>query len=425
MHEVRTKVGKYIFSSQYTSPAGYNPPVVGTLTLNQDSERIGVPVDDWRSKIARGKSATSAFFGSQNTYRSRQTNASGLATRKSDGKVASVTFSGHYIRVTSVPNPHPNTILTTTANNQALSNFVSRAISTQRSTQGGVFVGEIKEAVELITHPAKALRQGLDKFLRSSIKTAQKASRRRLGKSAVPSRVLKDKNIRKALSDTWLEQAFGWNPLMADIRDGAKGLARLVNNDYPPRKTVSGTGHDDILKSEVLNSSSVGIWTFTWFVRTSTKCDVRFVGSVITGSARSSPLREFGFMPSDFFPTVWELIPWSFVADYFTNIGDMIQNASFGTSNLAWICRTERRLTSAITHSPKLVMNSPLTFDDLGVGLLPGNGRFTRKEVVRDIYTGTFVPDFQFEIPGLGTKWINLGALAASSRRSSRAIRRL
>lgn len=32
----------------------------------------------------------------------------------------------------------------------------------------------------------------------------------------------------------------------------------------------------------------------------------------------------FGFSAKEFVPTLWELLPWSFLVDYFTNVGDIL-----------------------------------------------------------------------------------------------------
>jgi hypothetical protein len=45
--------------------------------------------------------------------------------------------------------------------------------------------------------------------------------------------------------------------------------------------------------------------------------------------------------------------------------------------------------------------------------------------VTRAPYIGSLIPSLQFTIPGLGTKWINMGALIAQSRATSRRIARL
>jgi len=50
----------------------------------------------------------------------------------------------------------------------------------------------------------------------------------------------------------------------------------------------------------------------------------------------------FGFQPSEFLPTAWELLPWSFLADYFSNIGDCLTAWSTVTDKVevAYINRT-------------------------------------------------------------------------------------
>jgi hypothetical protein len=45
-----------------------------------------------------------------------------------------------------------------------------------------------------------------------------------------------------------------------------------------------------------------------------------------------------GFSWESFVPTVWELVPYSFILDYFTNIGDVLSAGLLVQSHLAWGC---------------------------------------------------------------------------------------
>jgi hypothetical protein len=117
-----------------------------------------------------------------------------------------------------------------------------------------------------------------------------------------------------------------------------------------------------------------------------------------------------GFDLSSWAPTLWELIPYSFLIDYFSNIGDVIRGWSQMGVRLAWCNRTSRKTFT------KTAWSSPS-------GVFPAQAfsaaKFvcTRVRVSRASYSGTTVPKPILEIPSLGSlKWLNIAALIANRR---------
>jgi hypothetical protein len=70
---------------------------------------------------------------------------------------------------------------------------------------------------------------------------------------------------------------------------------------------------------------------------------IRYKGAVIAQVKGPSWQNDdlFGFNPQNFIPAAWELLPWSFLADYFTNIGDILTASIVSTKHLAYTNRTE------------------------------------------------------------------------------------
>jgi hypothetical protein len=124
----------------------------------------------------------------------------------------------------------------------------------------------------------------------------------------------------------------------------------------------------------------------------------------------------FGFSPEQFLPTAWELLPYSFLIDYFTNIGDIIYGWSTLTADLAWCNRTSRKW-----FERTVICNSDLSFaktlipDMTVVTGTPSKSVVTKTSVSRAEYNGTLIPDFTFELPSFGSlRWLNIAALIAS-----------
>jgi len=223
---------------------------------------------------------------------------------------------------------------------------------------------------------------------------------------------------KRYLRDTWLEWSFGVQPLISDIKSGYDALSSLNEdvNEYASgigrRTNVTQTeqfGQGDVISSNVLS------WTFQ--DRKSQDYSVRYFGKV---NVKTNPggwrfaSDTFGFRWAEFVPTVWELIPYSFLVDYFTNIGDIITAYSTCSSALKWVARTEREelFVEYVGFKPnKLVLTQYQIREEL---FRPPTFRRSAKTVLRSTYVGSLIPQLEISLPGYGLKWLNMAALAKS-----------
>lgn len=369
----------------------------------------GSNYSDWKDRIKTGRNATTSLTGTDYTYRPAYMNYS---AHHSSPHLVTVGSTIVYRNIMGFAHSFPNVSPTTTglslsrANNRALTQFVQRAIAARRSMQGGVFLGELRQTIAAVRNPARALRRGFDDYAGTLIKRSRglrrlPPSRRRI-------------TANRIVSDTWLEYNFGWAPLFSDIRNGAEALAKSrIEPTKPKTKFVQGNGKDS---TGVVNTSG-GQHSVSGLIIQKTLQIESFYSIKYYGKVRvyhpSSLVSQLGLLPEDFVPTVWELVPWSFVADYFTNIGDLIQAACFLRSNMAWVSKGQKTATE--TKVVLSIAAKPLNTYVTGSG---HDGAHSVVQVSRAPYLGSLVPDLEFEIPGFGRKWINLGALANSLRQA-------
>jgi hypothetical protein len=287
---------------------------------------------------------------------------------------------------------------------QARMGFLSKVRKARSSFQGGVFLGELKEAVHMIVRPGQALRKSI-----SSYSTAAKKAVRRAKNS---------KAATKALTGTYLEKSFGWGPLAADIDNGMEALARtslLIPEvvQYTAFKEYT-TGVGDY--TNVPPGTGIGILSR---YRTRFSGLLRYKGAVAWESSNLAPSwrSNWGLETRDFVPTVWELIPWSFMVDYFTNLGKVIDAASLGTVSLRWGCKSTKQEAAHQLYSRKVYAPDPPNQQHYTVEavIVPAQhlSRFSfSRQIIDSVSVG--VSDLRFRCPGIDdtAKWLNIGALA-------------
>jgi hypothetical protein len=241
-------------------------------------------------------------------------------------------------------------------------------------------------------------------------------------------RNLTPSGLLRSISSRWLEYVFGWKPFINDIDDGMRAIARLYVG-RPPTVFVSAKS-----QSEEKNPSTAQIQTIAGHTVSLMPIQRKTYGYKIYGQVSisnqgvGSLAHEFGIKLDEFVPTLYELIPFSFLADYFVNLGAVISAWSLNTSVIRWLNYGEMR-TSEVEISPALISyNGPTSppwiikehYIEFGTPFK--FVRFTKSRNGFPSYSG-LVPSLQFQIPGLSTKWLNIAALALQHSDTSRRTR--
>lgn len=383
--------------AEFKGTSGFSSSHTQTVTYSEN-------IPGWKQLIAEGKNATTSLTGrkfkvksdgyfrfyfnkGKVSYAVKEAFASGYIPK--DGQQ---TFTGY-----------PG-VDQTKANNDALTNFVKRAKGVSRLFQGGIFLGELTEAVRMVKNPANALRRGLDDYAATLKKRRPQLNR------TPPNRRLAV--ARRIVSDTWLEASFGWTPLLSDIENGVKAIQSYAKDENRPRLVkVSGKGSSSTTMAPATSGDADGPIVLNYLENRTNLFEVKFYGAVSAFNPRSQAFNHWGVSLSDVAPTVWELVPWSFLADYFANIGNIIECATFLRSSLAWVNRS----TKASVTQTFSVSTPPFPGGTRYVLGVPAE--FELAEVTRAAYTGSLIPTLEFRLPGSGWKVANMAALASSLKR--------
>jgi hypothetical protein len=381
-------------SPDYVVTKGYDTVDIGTNQVGDDRP-------NWRSLVKDLTDATNAY------------NARFISVKGGQGGTAKGTWITDYggfdyaqedsksgwLGVLLYPDPPT---VSSSAINRAKGAFAKKAAQKISPFAGGVFLGELAEAVRMMKSPAKAL---FDSVLYQYLPGAKRRKR----KNKDP------KKARKAIAELWLEHAFGWQPLIGDVKAGAETLSRLVN-DFRPSEGVQVTIQDtsDVF-SPIEGAGSQGNVSWRYNVSVVDEVTVRLKGAV-----RMAPqdtlrgnLDVLGLDWTSVIPTLWELIPMSFVTDYFSNVGDIITSACQVQSRLVWAAMVERRkrIYTYDGFSDTSPTNLGPTYRNFKTSVSAGKVQVTVTDFVRT-RVPSIVPSLQFECPGVGSlKWLNLAAL--------------
>jgi hypothetical protein len=142
---------------------------------------------------------------------------------------------------------------------------------------------------------------------------------RRYGFNRDRARYFRDKkqNFRRSrdLAGLWLELQYGWRPLLSDIHDGYEFLAR------PEKKTQLS-----FLRGEGSGTLTYDLDVATGGTTGNGKVSVRARASILA-ALRSEVLHsanQGGLINP--LQVAWELVPFSFVVDWFMPVGNVLQN---------------------------------------------------------------------------------------------------
>lgn len=144
---------------------------------------------------------------------------------------------------------------------------------------------------------------------------------------------------------------------MMDIDAILKEIPKLHTSErLTSRATLTDTQTDS-----VTSTLSWSVFTFPVTTKTTQTTKVR---ATVLYEDKFDVLQDFGVSPADIFGAAWELIPYSFIVDYFVNIGDLLE--AFKGQN------SRRILAGSITTTTDTVVER--TF--LGSSTIPGYPEF-------------------------------------------------
>jgi hypothetical protein len=262
----------------------------------------------------------------------------------------------HYTRISinrplkappfSGPQPIPANLL-----QKVKSDLISKAKGQQWNAP--VFAAEAGKTVEMVTKSAKALVDILLALRRGRIDRALEVMNLRNTK-----RIVRDynksygKDPTKAAANAWLQTKYGWIPFMSDVRDATNTLMDVVDSSAGRTGTVRAHAKEELVWIETNDVYEVSPALIGDTIH-QRKTSVRAVWHFVVPSA-DLPGR-FGLLNPAL--VAWELVPFSFVADWFLPIGDYLAGLDVGMrfdhKSGVYGCRVEETLIAQATDNPQ------------------------------------------------------------------------
>lgn len=286
--------------------------------------------------------------------------------------------------------------------NVAGANIRNALFQAQSTFQSAVFIAELGKTSNLVLGLAHECLTAFKGYRKKALNHI--AKKRREGAF--------DEDTLKDVTGMYLSTVYGISPLLNDIDNGMRTIANIINKPLGiPVKTTD----QDTISSEVGNLN--GVWgSFAPYafrggiqVTCSIHCKAFLKFGDVTDNAYVS--RSLGGDLSSFVPSLYELMPYSFLIDYFSNVGTVIGAASLGSVDLGWSYFTVRTVTK-IKGGLERTSSVPA---DRRVFLTGGNFTIQRKHFYRNsgLPAFNFFKAFQLEVPGV-RQGINTLMLALS-----------
>lgn len=368
--------------------------IKGTDRVGLSSKRVGIELPRYKQLIANRMGATTPLTAHQETV----TFQSGSHSFEDVFESPSGLKPGDYIYTSdkngwsfnqAVP-PAVVSDAVAKAEADATGRYYSKIQDIQKSVQGQVMALELKQTVQLLKNPFTSGVAVL-KALLNNASTFRGPVRRS--------------------SELWLQYRFGILPLISDIEGIKKALSKVSTPEFIGSERVYA----------VRESATTDIWTGA------DQYGVNLKGNIVT-SCKAESIIRFGYHHSaksaftartddlaesflnirDLPSTAWEVIPYSFLIDYFLNVGSILNAATTYTGDVVWTSRsTVTTCTTVLTVSTAEVVNKSV------YRLISFNPSVVTRKIRRVNRTTAppGIPALTFELPGSNIKLANIAAL--------------
>lgn len=299
----------------------------------------GRSMNDWVTpgfavKRDRGEIVNNPMSSAETSY---EVGSSGFEARFLEGATAGILRQGgpFFVKEIGPPVATPMGIDVQNLVNYARTNALSKCRSS--GFKGLVAIAELGKTMRMLTHPLEAIHSLIDVIyqarqhgenLRVEKRNGEVRSingrkvYRRKSTHRGPGRVVGKPEsllipISEAISGSVLMYNLGLRPLLMDLQAVLRDIPQAHQQERLSFRSDASESYTDVTTSTVAPS----LFQPTFRTETTHKVKVRAV--VMVEDTFSVPI-DFGVSLMDIPSAVWEVVPFSFVLDYVTNVGDVL-----------------------------------------------------------------------------------------------------
>jgi len=399
-----------------------------TLSLLCPGTKVCNAVKGYKELIRKGSNATGAYSVDASTVESNKSGEWSLELKPLNAATPTNTesVSGFTTNFTL-----PGTIPTSssTADSKALADLYKKIRSQQEKLNSLASAVEFGDVVRQFGAPFSAIVDLSNKHL-----NRLELERRGLKGSVA----FKRAKWLRIVAASYLEYSFGLAPLIADTRAVAEAVAQFNNDEslseLTQRSKVVCRGEDQASSTSTTftNVDSGRLW-IRRTDKSSSVSRVQYIAGLqavphAPAFGSNERLRELlGIKPENIPAAVWEGIPWSWLADYFTNVQDILDSLGTSTASVAWVCKTVTvKHTRVISETvDKARTAQAVAAISKAVSNIENKDAYAR--IVRTVLTRTpnvllGLPSLYFEYPTKWRQYANMAAALFARREKTSAL---
>jgi len=412
------------FVTQYGAADAAHLVTTSKSIIRCNKTRTGADNPKYKELIQQGLNAANYMYAYNQKVAWKLGRVNFTRFNAGEGKTYSG-FSEAFITPNTVAAGIP-TGLFNNAKNAAAIGIRQRIAKETTTVSGGVILGELRETLHMLRHPAESINRLLTKFIKDrelNLKRAQKlrvrnAKLKSRERMPIPGYTVKNGNLRETsdtIAKSWLELVFGLDPFMSDIASILEAALPVYMEPKIKRLTFTAQAAESVSSASVItpSGSSIEVPSFTeWTDEVSCRYTVGYkveIQGVQSGWQRV--IDQSGFNLREIIPTIWELLPWSFLIDYVSNIGDVIAANAVSLSNVAWSFLTTRRTAKRVISAQG--SRGKVASWDLWAKFVNGNDYLSSSSIVEVKREAASIPfgELRFSLPEKKRQYQNMAAL--------------
>lgn len=218
-----------------------------------------------------------------------------------------------------------------TTQSLALASFVRKARKRMTKIDTGVTLGELGETLRFLRSPLRSIVHHSSEYVNSARKVLNH-----------PRRKLTKRDFAAMAGEQYLNYQYAIKPLVADITSGVNAYNKLLELPTSHYEMIRGSSKSEVFQRTNNIGNTFGLASFSGTSTEKVDVKVMYYGmlQISTHMGAGYARDVLGLTADNFFPTLWELVPYSFLVDQVANFDDIISAASFDFRRFAWINRS-------------------------------------------------------------------------------------